>query len=90
MRYFGLVTKFSFMVKVRKKTLAATPTQKSSFSANHKFLPHRRRQIIFCEKKLGGGCKWYCDATIDLDICTQCYNSDISKNFKLYEIAIRL
>jgi hypothetical protein len=40
-------------------------------------------QCSFCEKKLGGGCKWYCDATIDLDICTQCYNSDISKNFKL-------
>jgi hypothetical protein len=40
-------------------------------------------QCIFCEKKLGGGCKWYCNINIDLDICTQCYNSDISKKFKL-------
>ena len=37
----------------------------------------------FCEKKLGGGCKWYCNININLDICTECYNSDISKNFKL-------
>jgi hypothetical protein len=40
-------------------------------------------QCSFCEKKLGGGCKWYCNIHTDLDVCAQCYNSDISKNFKL-------
>ena len=28
---------------------------------------------LFCGDKKGGGCKWYCNKTINVDICTKCF-----------------
>lgn len=32
---------------------------------------------LFCGEKQGGGCKWYCNSTIDVDICKKCFELDI-------------
>ena len=62
----------------------ATEIDRTGYSIEEK---PRIWKCIFCQEKMGGGCKWYVIKTDGgygggIDICTKCYLNDFAEKFK--------